>query len=123
MLGDYVEAKKEFESIVLVQKHSVAAFKGIAECCINIGKKNASAQLLARARDNFQEAVENLTQAIIEKSDLSCSWKLLGDVCYNVSLLPEKYCFLDVNPGLIETDSKESKVKITLKEILSIAIR
>ena len=64
-------------------------------------KKNAAAQLLAHARDDFQEAIDSSTKAITEESNFICNWKLLGDVCYNSALLPEKYCFLNVTPGLI----------------------
>ena len=97
--------------------------KGLAESCLKLGIEHAAAQLLARARDDFQEAIDSLTKALTQKSNFICNWKLLGDVCYNSALLPEKYCFLNVTPGLILSSSQEDKVVIKRKDIFLLSIR
>ena len=122
MVGEYTDAKKEFEKVLENHSKSVPALKGIAECCFNIGKSNVSKQLLARARDDFQESLDFITKAIIEESEFSCNWKLLGDILYNTSMLPEKYCYINVIPGLMESESQDN-IKIVLSEILKLGVR
>ncbi|XP_014213900.1 tetratricopeptide repeat protein 37-like [Copidosoma floridanum] len=123
LVGQFALAKIDFANILEDNKNNVAALKGLAECCYKLGTENAAAQLLARARDDFQEAVDNLTKAIMQKSDFLCIWKMLGNVCYNVAALPEKYCFLDVVPGLIQSDSQDDYALIKRKDIFLLAIR
>lgn len=122
LVGQYKLGKEDFKVILQKNERNVSALKGLAECCFEIGKQNAAAQLLARARDDFQDAVDNLTKAIMYQSNFLCNWKLLADVCHNIAQLPIKYCFLNIVPSLIQSDSKEH-VKITLVEILLLSIR
>lgn len=56
------------------------------------------------------------------QNNFLCNWKLLADVCHNVAQLPQKYCFLNVVPTLIQSESEEN-VKITLREILLLSVR
>jgi hypothetical protein len=101
----------------------VAALKSLAECCFKIGKQHTEAQLLSRARDDFQEAVDSITKCIKQKNDFLCSWKLLGDICCAITTLPHKYCFLNVIPELIQSDSQDKNILITQKELFLLATR
>lgn len=123
MVGQYALAKEDFANILKQRENNVAALKGLAECCYKLGLEHASVQLLARARDDFQEAVDSVTKAIIVKDEYLCVWKILGDICYNVAALPEKYSYLNVIPGLIQSDSKDDSVLIKKKDIIFLATR
>ncbi|XP_058800397.1 tetratricopeptide repeat protein 37 [Phymastichus coffea] len=123
MIGQYASAKTDYISILEKSKDNVAVFKGLAECCFKLGKDHANQQLLARARDDFQEAVDFSTKALIQKSNFLSNWKLLGDICFTSSLLPEKYCFLKVISDLIQSDVKENYVILTKKDILLLSSR
>ncbi|NP_001153421.1 tetratricopeptide repeat domain 37 isoform X1 [Nasonia vitripennis] len=123
LVGEKALAKEDFLKILEKNERNVTALKGLAECCLRLGQDYAKAQLLARARENFQEAVDNATIAIKEKSTFLCNWKLLGDICYNVAALPEKYCYLTVVPELVQSDSKNFNITITQKDILLLASR
>lgn len=97
--------------------------KGLAETCLGLAKENASKQLLGRARRNCQQAIDCITDAIIENSNLSCLWKLLGDASYRVAILPEKYCYVEVTPGLIKSMSEKYRIEIHQNELFTLAAR
>ncbi|XP_011495670.1 PREDICTED: tetratricopeptide repeat protein 37 [Ceratosolen solmsi marchali] len=123
LIGQYDLAKSAFLNILEHHEHNVAALKGLAECYFKIGKEHALAQRLARARDDFQEAVDSITKCIMQRSDFLCNWKLLGDICCYITTLPEKYCFLNVISELIQSDTQEKTVLIERKELFSLATR
>lgn len=101
----------------------IFALKGLAQACLGLAKENIARQFLGRARENLQQAADSLTDAITRRSDLCCNWKLLGDVCYRMVTLSEKYCHLSVRPILTKSDSSEEYVVIRKNEILTLAIR
>lgn len=104
--------------------HYVPALKGLAETCLAMAGDYETRQLLGRARDNIQSAIDSLTKAAMERSDLACIWKLLGDSCYKTARLPDKYCHLNVNPGLMKLEaSEESTLKIERRDLLVLATR
>lgn len=123
MVGQPALAKTDFTNILEKSENNIAALKGLAECCFKLGREHAKEQLLARARDDFQEAVDYLTIALEQKSNFLSIWRLLGAVCFNLSLLPDKYCSLKVIPNLIQSDVKEDHVTLIKKEVLSLSIR
>lgn len=117
-------SKEVFQSILEKMGHYVPALKGLAETCLAMASEYETWQLLGRARDNIQSAIESLTKAAMERSDLACIWKLLGDACYRTARLPDKYCYLDINPGLMKLESsEESTLKIERKDLLVLATR
>ncbi|GAB1861709.1 Tetratricopeptide repeat protein 37 [Camponotus japonicus] len=123
LIGQHKEAKEDFENILENDKKYILALKGLAQACLGLAKENIAKHFLCRARENLQQAVDNLTEAIMIRSDLSCNWKLLGDVCFRTAGLPEKYCYLRVKSILMKCDSAEEYMKIRGNEILTLSIR
>ncbi|XP_070156887.1 superkiller complex protein 3 [Polyergus mexicanus] len=123
LIGQHKEAKEDFESILKNDKPYILALKGLAQACLGLARENITKQFLCRARENLQQAADNLTDAIMIRSDLSCNWKLLGDVCFRTAGMPEKYCYLRVKPILMKCDSIEEHMSIRGNEILRLSIR
>ncbi|XP_050460410.1 tetratricopeptide repeat protein 37 isoform X1 [Cataglyphis hispanica] len=123
LIGQHKEAKEDFENILENDKQYILALKGLAQACLGLARENITKQFLCRARENLQQAADNLTDAIMIRSDLSCNWKLLGDVCFRTAGMPEKYCFLRVKPILMKSDSIEEHMSIRGNEILRLSIR
>jgi len=123
LIGQYNEAKEDFENILENDKQYILALKGLAEACLGLAKENITKQFLCRARENLQQAADSLTDAVMIRNDLSCNWKLLGDVCYRTVTLTEKYCYLKIKPILMNCNSTEHYVKIKRDEVLTLAIR
>ncbi|XP_029662452.1 tetratricopeptide repeat protein 37 [Formica exsecta] len=123
LIGQHKEAKEDFESILKNDKQYILALKGLAQACLGLARENITKQFLCRARENLQQAANNLTDAIMIRSDLSCNWKLLGDVCFRTAGMPEKYCYLRVKPILMKCDSTEEHMSIRGNEILRLSIR
>ncbi|CAD6233381.1 GSCOCG00007165001-RA-CDS [Cotesia congregata] len=113
----------QLANIKLVKQRYILALKGLAETCLGLAKESASKQLLGRARRNCQQAIDCITDAIIENSNLSCLWKLLGDASYRVAILPEKYCYVEVTPGLIKSMSEKYRITIHQSELFTLAAR
>lgn len=123
LIGQHKEAKEDFESILENDKQSILALKGLAQACLGLARENITKQFLCRARENLQQAADNLTDAIMIRSDLSCNWKLLGDVCFRTASMPERYCYLRVKPILMKYDDTEKYMRIRGNEILMLSIR
>ncbi|EZA59238.1 Tetratricopeptide repeat protein [Ooceraea biroi] len=123
LIGQHKEAREDFENILENDKQYIPALKGLAQACLGLARENISRQLLCRGRDNLQRAADSLTDAVMIRSDLSCNWKLLGDVCYKVATMPEKYRYLRVKPILMKRDSAENYVSIKGDEILMLSAR
>ncbi|KAL7288696.1 hypothetical protein TKK_0017421 [Trichogramma kaykai] len=123
LIGDLKSAKTKFREIISLNKTNPSALKGLAESCFKLGKEHASAQLLARARDDYQDAIDSLIQAVELKKPYMCIWKLLGDICYNVVELPEKYCYLNGIPSMLQYDPENAKNVIHRKEIFLLSIK
>ncbi|KYM94057.1 PREDICTED: tetratricopeptide repeat protein 37 isoform X2 [Cyphomyrmex costatus] len=123
LISQHKEAKEDFESILQNDKQHILALKGLAQACLGLARQNIEKQFLCRARENLQQAADNLINAIMIRSDLLCNWKLLGDVCYRIITLPEKYCYLRIKSVLMKCDSTEEYVNIKEDEILTLSIR
>ncbi|XP_014485629.1 PREDICTED: tetratricopeptide repeat protein 37 [Dinoponera quadriceps] len=123
LIGQHEEAKADFENILQNDEQYVLALKGLGQACLGLARENTAKQFLSRARENLQQAVDSLTSAVMIRSDLSCNWKLLGDVCYRIAAMPGKHCYLRVKPILIRSDSAEKHIKIKGEETLKLSIR
>ncbi|XP_018320873.1 tetratricopeptide repeat protein 37 [Agrilus planipennis] len=111
ILGQYAEARADFEALLSTNQKYVPALKGLAETCLNQAKLYNKNQLLGLTRDCCQCALENLLTAIKERNNFSCLWKLAADGCYLVAQLPEKYCCLLIPASLVdESDDGGSKI-------------
>lgn len=123
VLGRHEEAKTAFIQILTHEKKYIPALKGLAETCLGLAVENLSNRLLGRAKRNIQQAVNSLINAIVENSEFSCLWKLLGDACYRTAIMPPKYCCLDVPSTLVKSDSIEKIIVIERSQLFSLACR
>ncbi|XP_063995924.1 superkiller complex protein 3 [Diachasmimorpha longicaudata] len=123
VLGRHIEAKEAFLQVLSQEQRYIPALKGLAETCLGLAREHSKAQLLGRALINIQQAVDSLTDAVVEKSNLSCIWKLLGDACYMVANFPDKFCSLAVAGKFFKTDCTETKVHIGRAELFSLSAR
>lgn len=68
------------------------------------------------------------------RSNLLCNIKLLGDVCYRIITLPEKYCYLKIKSSIknklsinftngCDNDCTKEYVNIQGDDILALSIR
>lgn len=123
IIGRLENAKEDFEQILSNEANYIPALKGLAETCLSLAKNNFLKQFLGCARDNLQQAIECLTCAILNNSELSCIWKLLGDVCYKCATMSEKYCYLQVMPSLMNYKNTEKYIIIRRKELFLLSTR
>ncbi|XP_012257142.2 tetratricopeptide repeat protein 37 isoform X1 [Athalia rosae] len=123
MLGQFLEAKVDFESVLLREQHYLPALKGLAETLLALSDEHGKKQLLCRSRENAQSAIDHLTTAITVESNFSCLWKLLGDACYKISHLPLKYAFLKVASGLVKAETPEPYVTIDRADVFALSVR
>lgn len=61
MLSQYQEARIDFETILKTNKKYILALKGLAETCMNQARFYRRCQLIGRARDCAQDALDNVT--------------------------------------------------------------
>lgn len=95
----------------------------MAETCLALAKDYTAKQFLGRANDCLQRAMDSLIVALKEHKNMSCIWKLLGDVCYRVATLPEKYSYLKV-PAILTTHGDiEHIVLFKRPELFSLTAR
>lgn len=88
-----------------------------------LAKENIAKQFLGRANENFQQAMNYLSFVIMECKDVSCVWKLLGDVCYRVALMPEKYSHLEVPSVLVKCNDTSGTTPMKRRDIILLSIR
>lgn len=105
------------------ESHYIPALKGLAETCLSLATKNISQQFFGRARDNLQQAIECLTDAVLNNSKLSCIWKLLGDVCYRSAIMSERYSNLQVMPFMMNRKSSEKYIIINREDLFLLSTR
>ncbi|ESP01284.1 hypothetical protein LOTGIDRAFT_230642 [Lottia gigantea] len=124
ILGMYVEAIEEYKLILQKSPDYVPALKGIGETYLLLGKDHIKENLDGRVKDNCQQALKYLTQAASERSDMSCLWKLLGDVCLLVQPLSKDTC-ISVPVKLLEKcdDKTEEYREVDKLTVLDIASR
>lgn len=101
----------------------VPALKGLGETCLALAKEYIDKQLLGRAKNHLQRAMNCLTAAIKERKNTFCIWKLLGDVCYRVATMPEKYVHLQVSSILIQRDDTEDIVLLKRRDLFLLSSR
>ncbi|KAI4499739.1 hypothetical protein M0802_004995 [Mischocyttarus mexicanus] len=123
IIGELEEAKEDFENILNNESHSLPALKGLAEASLGLATKNMSNQFLGRARENFQQSIECLTDAVLINSKIICIWKLLGDVCHKSAILSEKYCQFKVRPFLMNLENTEEYIIIGREDLFLLSKR
>ncbi|XP_034193237.1 superkiller complex protein 3 [Osmia lignaria lignaria] len=123
IIKQYNEAKIDFENLLLNEPNYIPALKGLGETCLALAKEYIAKQLLGRAKNHLQLAMDCLTTAIKERKNTSCIWKLLGDVCYRVATMPEKYGHLQVSSILIKRDDTEDIVMLKRRDLFLLSSR
>ncbi|XP_015173707.1 PREDICTED: tetratricopeptide repeat protein 37 [Polistes dominula] len=123
LIGELEEAKEEFKNILNNESHYLPALKGLAEAGLGLATKNISTQFLGRARENLQQSIECLTDAVLINSKIICIWKLLGDVCHKSAMLSEKYCHFKVKPFLMNLESTEEYIVIGREDLFLLSKR
>ncbi|XP_062310352.1 superkiller complex protein 3 [Osmerus eperlanus] len=83
-LGNFKEAAAEYSQIVSREDY-VPALKGLGECLLSLSKGLMEDYRDGGAIDLIQKAILHLFKAVQLRPDLSCLWKILGDVCTTVS--------------------------------------
>ncbi|XP_068103803.1 superkiller complex protein 3 [Hyperolius riggenbachi] len=81
ILGTYKEAVLEYLQIIKKSGEYVPALKGLGECHLMLAKGAFADFLDGKALDAIEKGLDYLTRAILQRPDLICLWKLLGDAC------------------------------------------
>ncbi|XP_060530734.1 tetratricopeptide repeat protein 37 [Cylas formicarius] len=123
ILGEYLEAKKEFESVLVHNADYVPALKGLSETNFSIAKQCYADQRIGTARDYGQAAANDVVVAIKKTGDLSCLWKLLADCCLFVAELPEKYSCLHLSSKLLDINNVEEETILDKEELFECAAK
>ncbi|XP_039276622.1 tetratricopeptide repeat protein 37 isoform X2 [Nilaparvata lugens] len=113
LLDEPNESRKEFKQLAEDSPKNILVLKGLAEACLGLAKQHHFRRQLGLARDSLEEAIITLSSALIERRDLSCLWKLMGDVLIQASLLPKSWSFLHVPVWIHKKDiniDKEEKI-------------
>ncbi|XP_030763307.1 tetratricopeptide repeat protein 37 [Sitophilus oryzae] len=105
ILKEYPEAKVEFENILKVNREYVPALKGLAETALCQARAFFKEERLEAALECAQLVTNKISLAILQRSELSCLWKIFGDCVYFVAKLPEKYCCLNISKEFLEQES------------------
>ncbi|XP_060595460.1 tetratricopeptide repeat protein 37-like [Ruditapes philippinarum] len=87
-LGTYTEAIEEYKIILEKSPNYVPALKGVGESYVLVAKSLLWKFFHGRARDTAQLAVLHLSRAATIRPDMSCLWKLIGDACTILHVLP-----------------------------------
>lgn len=121
VLGMYREAIVCFEKILKENSEYVPALKGIAEAHLEMCYSNLGQRLLGRSRDHAQKSINYLTEAIQLKPNLSCIWRLLGNVLDSIGNFPDSLSYLEIAGSL--AGEKSNKVTIKSDKLFELASR
>lgn len=59
----------------------------------------------------------------MQRNDLSCVWKLLGDACYKLAIMPDKYCNMKVKSILMKSDTVDEYTVLDRKDLFTLSSR
>lgn len=107
------------------KEDNVVALKGLAETHLGLARNFMNAQRIERASRHIQIAVDYLVSIVTIRSEFSCVWKLLGNACYLMAKVPEKYRSLSIPTGLIKSNvrTEDARVEIKQRDILTLCVR
>ncbi|KAJ8414949.1 hypothetical protein AAFF_G00024720 [Aldrovandia affinis] len=121
-LGKFKEALGEYLQIISREDY-VPALKGLGECHLALAHSAMADYLDGRAVDLIQLAVEYLFRAVQLCPDLSCLWKLLGDVCTSTHTVSPNRARLLVQGQLAGLEPPNQKHTLNQVEILKLGER
>ncbi|XP_076854203.1 tetratricopeptide repeat protein 37 isoform X2 [Brachyhypopomus gauderio] len=122
VLGRFSEAAGEYRQI-LAREEYVPALKGLGECLLALAKSAMEDFLDGRAVDLIQEAIKNLFRAVQKRPDLSCLWKLLGDMCTTCSGVSPNRASVLVPGPLCGAEPHAQDQMLNQKQLLSLGER
>nr|CAD7262121.1 unnamed protein product [Timema shepardi] len=125
LIGLYNESVQQFKELVANNPKYVPALKGLGEAWLCLARNYKTRQLIGCCKDSCQHALDSITNALEERRDLSCLWKLLGEVCCLATRLPDKVCQLSVSPWLTrsEPDDAAESVQLDRGKVFELATR
>ncbi|KAJ8262999.1 hypothetical protein COCON_G00154560 [Conger conger] len=121
-LGKFPEAVSEYMQIIAREEY-VPALKGLGECHLALAQGAVGDYLDGRAVDLLQLAVEFLFRALQLRPDLSCLWKVLGDVCTSVHAVSPSRARVLVPGPLAGTEPSDQKHTLDQAQILKLGER
>ncbi|CAG2060584.1 unnamed protein product, partial [Timema podura] len=114
LIGLYNESVQQFKELVANNPKYVPALKGLGEAWLCLARNYKTRQLIGCCKDSCQHALDSITSALEERRDLSCLWKLLGEVCCLAARLPDKVCQLSVSPWLTRSEPDDAAESVQL---------
>nr|CAD7203299.1 unnamed protein product [Timema douglasi] len=114
LIGLYKESVQQFKELVANNPKYVPALKGLGEAWLCLARNYKTRQLIGCCKDSCQHALDSITSALEERRDLSCLWKLLGEVCCLATRLPDKVCQLSVSPWLTRSEPDDAAESVQL---------
>ncbi|XP_066567919.1 superkiller complex protein 3 [Amia ocellicauda] len=120
-LGKCKEATNEYMQIIQREEY-VPALKGLGECYLSMAQSAMKDYLDGRAMDFIEKAIKYLFRAVQCRPDLSCLWKLLGDVCTSIHSLAPARAQASV-PGLLCGHSSSPRETLPKADILRLGSR
>lgn len=112
--GEPEEVVPEFRKLAEENPLDVPVLKGLAEACLQTAKEFHFRRLIGCARDYLQEALNAVTSALKEWSDISCLWKLLGDIFIRTGHLPPTWSFMEI-PSWFDSHKNQTDETIVVK--------
>uniref|UniRef100_A0A672TME5 SKI3 subunit of superkiller complex n=1 Tax=Strigops habroptila TaxID=2489341 RepID=A0A672TME5_STRHB len=82
ILGKYENAIATYQQILKDTEDYVPALKGLGECYLSLARSALDNFFDGKAMDYIEQALEFFTR--LQRPDVSCLWKLLGDSCTSV---------------------------------------
>ncbi|XP_028660594.2 tetratricopeptide repeat protein 37 [Erpetoichthys calabaricus] len=86
-LGKCKEAANEYMQIIKRKEDYVPALKGLGECYLSMAQSALKDYLDGRAVCYLEKAMQYISRAVQHRPDLSCLWKLLGDICTQIHVV------------------------------------
>ncbi|XP_076257912.1 tetratricopeptide repeat protein 37 isoform X2 [Rhynchophorus ferrugineus] len=120
ILGEYLEAQISFENILQLNTEYIPALKGLAEAALCQARIFYKDERLERAWEYAQMAATKISLAILQRSELLCLWKILGDIVYFIAKLPAKQCCLQISRQFFDEDDDKF---LEQEEVLSFATK
>ncbi|XP_078421540.1 superkiller complex protein 3 [Cetorhinus maximus] len=123
ILGKYAEAVTEYKQIIQNTKNYVPALKGLGECYLMMARSALDDCLDGRALDSAEEALQYLARSVQCRPDVSCLWKLIGDMCTTLHVLSPAKVNIKVSAVLTGQNEKRNVQSLNKCELLHLGGR
>ena len=124
IVGEYVAAVKAYKAVLERKADYVPALFGVGETLLLLARRANQQFVHGRALGHCQQAAEYLTRSAVLHSDISCVWKLLGDVFTLVHVMPKDIVRLSVSSTLLRSgQEEETQEELGKTDLLALASR